>query len=594
MSASSPKHRIATLLPALALALATALAAPTPDADGSEPQCPMVRIDAERLPDLHLPRAGHCVFCADGEVTVVGGHTDGFVPTPTAEYFSNGKWHLVPTVYSHDDGSSVLTKSGRVLVAGGHSEPLGIGQTFTVEWYDPQRHTFSGFSCMDTKRSLLSMAEIGGGQVVIAGNHYHDDVIELFDGQRRFAFVKKGSAPRTRPLIFRIADDDALIMGCLDNRSQRYRSTRADRLRGEPVYMPLLEHYYPFQFLDDVSTAEALIGDEAAHDYRYLLAVCDSADRVSVALLTDTVLQLLPAIVPMRTPWGRIFWFGPGFVTDRRAHRAYFLGGGNANRLYVLSLNLDSLTSPHASTLYYTDPLPAPANYKPVLTPDGDLVVAGGYSYILNDSVFSDNFTPYASAYRLRLSALSDAASARTGVLGRAWPKLAVALLIALLAAFAAFMVFRARRRHARALASEAVPDTSSAATASSAAADPPSAASTPNTELYDRICQLITTQQLFLRSGLKVSDLAVMLGTNSSYVSDCINACSGTSFSQFVNAYRVEYAKMLLGRRPDLKLSAVATESGFSSESSFFRTFKQHTGSTPKEWIATPASARQ
>ena len=48
---------------------------------------PAVKMAVERLPDLNIPRAGHSVFCTGGEVTVVGGHTSGFVLTPTAEYF---------------------------------------------------------------------------------------------------------------------------------------------------------------------------------------------------------------------------------------------------------------------------------------------------------------------------------------------------------------------------------------------------------------------------------------------------------------------------------------------------------------------------
>ena len=53
--------------------------------------CPEVRIEVELLPDLNIPRAGHEVFCVNGELTVAGGHTDGFVPTPTAEYLKDGQ-----------------------------------------------------------------------------------------------------------------------------------------------------------------------------------------------------------------------------------------------------------------------------------------------------------------------------------------------------------------------------------------------------------------------------------------------------------------------------------------------------------------------
>ena len=73
--------------------------------------CPKVKLQVERLSDLHIPRGDHSVFVANGELTVVGGHTSGFVPTATVEYFSNGEWHLLETVYPHDHGFSVVLQS---------------------------------------------------------------------------------------------------------------------------------------------------------------------------------------------------------------------------------------------------------------------------------------------------------------------------------------------------------------------------------------------------------------------------------------------------------------------------------------------------
>lgn len=86
------------------------------------------RMEALRLPDMKLPRAAHNVFYVNGELTVVGGHTLGFVMTPTAEYFSEGQWHLMNTVYAHDDGTVVTMDEGRrALLIGGHERYLGIG-----------------------------------------------------------------------------------------------------------------------------------------------------------------------------------------------------------------------------------------------------------------------------------------------------------------------------------------------------------------------------------------------------------------------------------------------------------------------------------
>ena len=72
--------------------------------------CPVIKLETERLPDLNIPRAGHALFYArlaegrlqgkNGELTVAGGHTNGFVPTPTAEYLKDGKWHTMPMTYT--------------------------------------------------------------------------------------------------------------------------------------------------------------------------------------------------------------------------------------------------------------------------------------------------------------------------------------------------------------------------------------------------------------------------------------------------------------------------------------------------------------
>lgn len=104
--------------------------------------------------------------------------------------------------------------------------------------------------------------------------------------------------------------------------------------------------------------------------------------------------------------------------------------------------------------------------------------------------------------------------------------------------------------------------------------------------ELIQRICQVMDKEQLYLRSDLKLQDVAVRLGTNSSYVSECINSVKGQSFSQFVNTYRVRHAQVQLRQLTDVKIAIIATESGFNSEATFFRNFKAVTGMTPREWL--------
>ena len=59
-------------------------------------------------------------------------------------------------VYNHDFSFSVVLKSGKVLLGGGCAEPLGIGQTFPTEMYDPKRIP-SKVSAVWTKREQQSL-----------------------------------------------------------------------------------------------------------------------------------------------------------------------------------------------------------------------------------------------------------------------------------------------------------------------------------------------------------------------------------------------------------------------------------------------------
>ena len=95
-------------------------------------KCPSVKVQAERLPDLNVPRSGHSLLCINGEPTVIGGHAANFVPTATIEYYKAGKWHLVPSAFTHDNGFAVQLSDGKVLLGGGHERNLGIGQSYEV------------------------------------------------------------------------------------------------------------------------------------------------------------------------------------------------------------------------------------------------------------------------------------------------------------------------------------------------------------------------------------------------------------------------------------------------------------------------------
>lgn len=103
--------------------------------------------------------------------------------------------------------------------------------------------------------------------------------------------------------------------------------------------------------------------------------------------------------------------------------------------------------------------------------------------------------------------------------------------------------------------------------------------------KLMQQIIHLIEGKKLYLNSTIKTSDIAEKLGLHRNQVSACVNAQLNMGFSKFINRYRVDYAKEIMRKQPDMKIHIVGIESGFSNETSFYRTFKALTDMTPSEW---------
>lgn len=527
----------------------------------------LIKLQPERLPDMTIPRLSHSTFIINGELTVVGGHTSGFVPTKTAEYFKDGEWHVMQMAYTHDDGLCVPLRSGKVLLAGGYEKNLGVGQTIEAELYDPATHTFEGFGCLDRRRTHPTGVELPNGQVVVAGNWYHDDAIETYDGGMYFETARQVSVPRSFPRLLCISDSDVMVVsGYWDNYGKVIESNIVDRLKGESFRVPLLETWQPFIIGQTPRSDDSFIGDKEKGIFAYLLAVRDSTGQVAIAEVRDTVFSLLPTVspVPMKSQFGAIHYESP-VIVDRQAQRGYVTGGDSLGRKYILCINYAERPAP--LTLYYTDPLPEAAGGIPVLTEEGNLILAGGIA------LGGTYFTPSSAVWLFPVGHRADSEAADTGnEVHRYWIWILLTALIIL--ALIAWILFRTNRiRRTRELSSnestEPVP-------------------ASPANQLMQRIEALMEEQRLYLNSDLKMGDVAAKLGVHQNEVSACINNCKGYSFSQFINGYRVTYAQQLLRDHPEKKMAQVGLESGFANDTTFYRVFKSITGFTPSEWLSS------
>ena len=543
--------------------------------NGEAMSCPLVKIEVERLADLNIPRERTLLLCLNGEPTVIGSHTTNFVPTPTIEYYKDGEWHVVQMAYTHDDGFAVELSTGKVLIFGGHERNLGIGQSYEAELYDPVTHTCEGIASLDTKRAIASALALDDGRAVIAGNWYHEDAIEMYDGKIGFSPVKGVSQGRASPFILRTGKDDAIILGGLDSTGHHINSDVVDRLRGESYHEPLLREWHlPNTFIHRSADC-SFIGDESQGEYTYLLALENAQGQIAIARVTNGEFSLLPTDVPvpMTWEWGKIDYYQMVFV-DRQAGMAYMLGCDAeahkenpkkpASRAYVLKI--DYTVAPARLTLCYTDEL-TPFNPRyTIVTADGDLMMVSG-------NMVENNFKPSGATWLLHVSPRAQAAVA--GFHWWGW-----ALIVLAIAALATGLAWLSRRRKRTPMTETETPTV----TPNDEIQEAP-VAGTDDAELMQRICQLIEDQQLFMNPNLKITDIAAALGTNRSAISACINSQRDCSFPQFVNGYRVAYAQELLRNQPDIKIAEVCVKSGFSSEASFYRIFKAVTGTTPTAW---------
>jgi AraC-like DNA-binding protein len=527
----------------------------------------LIKLQPERLPDMTIPRISHSTFIINGELTVVGGHTSGFVPTKTAEYFKDGEWHVMQMAYTHDDGLCVPLRSGKVLLAGGYEKNLGVGQTIEAELYDPVTHTFEGFGCLDRRRAHPTGVELPNGQVVVAGNWYHDDAIETYDGGMYFETARQVSVPRSFPRLLCISDSDVMVVsGYWDNYGKVIKNNIIDRLKGEPFRVPLLETWQPYIIGQTPRSDNSFIGDMEKGIFAYLLTVRDSAGQVAISEVRDTVFSLLPTDgpVPMKTQFGAIHYESP-VIVDRQVQRGYVMGGDSLGRKYILCI--DYAKRPAPLTLYYTDPLPEAAGGIPVLTAEGNLILAGGIA------LGGTYFTPTSAVWIFPVGQRTDSEAADSGnksLSGWMWILLVALIILALIA----WVLYRTRRNR-------------SDETRESSSNEPtePVPAS-PANQLMQRIEALMEEQRLYLNSDLKMGDVASQLGVHQNEVSACINNSKGYSFSQFVNNYRVVYAQQQLREHPEKKMSQVGMESGFANDTTFYRVFKTITGLTPSEWL--------
>ena len=106
--------------------------------------------------------------------------------------------------------------------------------------------------------------------------------------------------------------------------------------------------------------------------------------------------------------------------------------------------------------------------------------------------------------------------------------------------------------------------------------------------DIEKKLRSCMESDRLYLNPDLKLQDVASAIGFNASDVSQTLNVFMHTNFTDFVNQYRVEMfiSRMKKEGASKYTLASLSEECGFSSRTSFFRSFRKLKGMSPSEYI--------
>jgi ligand-binding sensor domain-containing protein/AraC-like DNA-binding protein len=104
---------------------------------------------------------------------------------------------------------------------------------------------------------------------------------------------------------------------------------------------------------------------------------------------------------------------------------------------------------------------------------------------------------------------------------------------------------------------------------------------------------RLMEVEKVFIEENITLSSLAAKLSLTEGIsitphqLSQLLNENLNRKFSDYINSHRIEEAKriMLSPKGSEKKITAVALEVGFISQTAFYKAFKKFTGMTPKQF---------
>ena len=106
------------------------------------------------------------------------------------------------------------------------------------------------------------------------------------------------------------------------------------------------------------------------------------------------------------------------------------------------------------------------------------------------------------------------------------------------------------------------------------------------NSERYDYLVDEMKKYiQAHYSENIQLIDLSEEFNLSPKYCSEVFNRLSGENFKNYLNRFRINEAQRIIDENPEIRITQLASEVGFSSSNSFIRVFDKYMGITPKQY---------